>query len=111
MEATTLDALIARHGRPRFLKLDVEGFEAEAVDGLSVPVPVLSFEFTTIQRAVAARVLDRLAALAPYRFNVALGETHRLAFPEPVDRADLGAWLAELPDEANSGDVYAFHEG
>lgn len=104
---TTLDALIARHGTPAFMKIDVEGFEAEALAGLSAPVPALSFEFTTIQRDVAQACLTRCQALGYSRYNAALGESQTLVHVEWQSADAIGRWLGDLPMSANSGDVYA----
>ncbi len=104
---TTLDALAARHGVPDFLKIDVEGFEAEALAGMRFAPPALSFEFTTIQRDVAHACVARMMALGDYRFNAALGETQILVFAEPLDAAGIGAFIDGLPAAANSGDIYA----
>ncbi|MEL6299789.1 MAG: FkbM family methyltransferase [Pseudomonadota bacterium] len=104
---TTLDALIAEHGAPRFIKIDVEGFEADVLAGLSQKVPALSFEFTTIQRDVAHRCLEQLASLAPYRFNMAIGETQVLAAEAWMTADGMAAEIDRLDDSINSGDIYA----
>jgi FkbM family methyltransferase len=103
----TLDQLVAAHGRPRFVKIDVEGSEPEVLRGLTYRVHALSFEFITIRRQAAHDCLALLERLGAYRFDVALGESQHLEFGEPVAASSLVAWLDALPDTANSGDVYA----
>ena len=105
--AVTLDSLIAEHGLPAFAKIDVEGFEAEALAGLSATPRALSFEFTTIQQDVAQVCLARLSALGYAAFNASLGESLAFAHPAPIEAGAMAAWLGSLPAEANSGDIYA----
>lgn len=103
----TLDDLIATYGTPDFVKIDVEGHEAEVLAGLSAPLPLLSFEFTTIQRDVAHACIARLASLGQYTFNLSLGEDHALLHADWSDPDAMCAHINALPESANSGDIYA----
>lgn len=107
VRVTTLDALIAEHGKPAFCKIDVEGYEWEVLCGLSQPLRALSFEYipATPERAVAC--IQRLSELGAYLFNWSVGERYSFQSPVWLPPADMIAALSAMPSRARSGDVYA----
>jgi FkbM family methyltransferase len=110
VRTATADALIAQYGVPAFIKIDVEGGEPAVLDGLSRPVPALSFEYLPGAIDEVRACVDRLAALAGaarYEFNWSVGETYELASAEWLDADALVDALAALGSGARSGDVYA----
>jgi FkbM family methyltransferase len=106
VEVTTLDALAGRFGRPRFIKIDVEGAEPAVLAGLSQPVPIVSFEYLTTALGAVGHCVGRLSELGPYRFTWSSGETSRLAADGWVDGPGLLAALG-ADTGARHGDVYA----
>ncbi|GIH17719.1 FkbM family methyltransferase [Rugosimonospora africana] len=108
--STTLNALIDIHGVPAFAKIDVEGYEDAVLAGLHHALPALSFEFTTIERLLPQRCLDRLGALGFSEFNLALRDEMSLALPGWLRADDMAAHLRALPHETNSGDVYCLSQ-
>jgi FkbM family methyltransferase len=104
---TTLDALIAEHGMPTFCKIDVEGYEAEVLKGLSQPIPALSVEYVAATVEIAVEAVALIARLGPYRFNISPGETMRLALAEWCSAEAMTDDLRRLPADHGSGDVYA----
>jgi FkbM family methyltransferase len=110
VDVLTLQTLISRFGRPQFVKIDVEGYEAEVLAGLDVAVPSLSFELLPAARAVALDCVHSLAALGDYRFNWSTGESHRMLSADWVDAHAVRGFIERLPADSPSGDVYAVLE-
>lgn len=103
----TLDTLIEHYGSPRFIKVDVEGFEAEVLKGLSRPVEALSFEFLPAEMDSAIESLRIVNALGDYRFQYSMVETMRFAAPRWLTAAEMEQVLRAMPVRGRSGDVYA----
>lgn len=104
---TTLDALIRTHGSPVFVKIDVEGYEAEVLAGLTRPVPTLAFEYLPQALDVARDCVGRLEWLGDYGFNFVRGERPEFAAAGWVDGASLLKALKAAACDGQPGDVYA----
>ncbi len=103
----TLDALIARHGTPSFCKIDVEGFELNVLQGLTTPIPTISFEFLRSQPDRAVQCLEQVERIGDYRFNVSYGEHLKLMMSEWCSAQDIARHITQLPERISSGDIYA----
>jgi len=84
VETTTLEKLIASHGIPFYIKIDVEGHELNVLSGLKQPVPYLSFEINLPEfkeeGVECIRILAEIAAdgefnyVADYREGMRFGQ-------------------------------------
>jgi FkbM family methyltransferase len=105
----TLDELVAIHGLPAFLKIDVEGYELLVLKGLSKPIPFISFEYAPELIDQARACADRINEIsADYQFNYCLGENLEFVLAQNVEYKTFSAkTLDELSQLDTFGDVYA----
>jgi FkbM family methyltransferase len=99
VETITLDDLIAAHGYPDFIKIDVEGYEQQVIAGLSEPVPLISFEanlpeFLT-ETICCIKYLSALSQLAV--FNCSRNE-QSLVFDDFLPADVFVQWLQNQSD-------------
>lgn len=107
VQVTTLDRLIAQEGLPRYIKIDVEGYELEVLSGLSQPVEYISVEYLPGLPDLTLSVIDRLLELGAYQFNPVRGEAGAFLWETWRDSDATKEWLLGLPADSSSGDLYA----
>ena len=95
VKTTTIDELIAQHGVPFFVKIDVEGHELSALRGMHRPVPYLSFEVNLPEfRPEGLQCIRVLAEVAPTgRFNYVSDCAHGLRLKEWTAAGDFSEVL------------------
>ena len=107
VEVSTLDALIAQHGVPDFIKIDVEGYEAEVVRGLSRPIGLVALEWVPELTDLMIECINHLAGLGPIECNLSWGESMRYSRREWLGKEKLIYTLDQFRDETFLfGDVY-----
>ena len=96
VETITLDDMISTYGRPFYIKIDVEGYEPNVLNGLQTAVPYLSFEVNLPDfRSEGEQCIARLREIAANGvFNCAVGD--RLMFLEWMSYDTFTKAFAEI---------------
>lgn len=107
VEITTLDMLIDTFGEPRYIKIDVEGFELNVIKGLSKKVGIISFEVTSEFFNDALNCLEYLKKLGYKKFTFSIGESEQFF----CTWSDLQNILNQINNEITKdkffwGDIY-----
>ncbi len=107
VDVITLDELIAEHGIPRFIKIDVEGYEYEVIKGLTQPVNALSLEFTPEFLDQTRMCIQYLKSLGPIELNYSFNESMELGLDRWTDADGVMNILNGFRrDTTIFGDVY-----
>jgi FkbM family methyltransferase len=108
VQVTTLDAAISQFGQPTFCKIDVEGFEAQVLQGLSHPIPMLSFEFHVNSDAKAApECIKILSNLGPVKINAVGGEGCNWILSNWISQEQFTDTFPECVAPNIYGDIFA----
>jgi FkbM family methyltransferase len=89
VKVDTLDNMFTKFGVPRFVKIDVEGYELEVLKGLSRPVKHLSLEFTSEDIDNFKKCLNKIKETGKYIFQFSEGETLKFTFNEWMEEEKL----------------------
>jgi FkbM family methyltransferase len=108
---TTLDNLILSYGLPKYCKIDVEGFEAQVLKGLSKPIRLVSFEFHRWCFEEAEKCVNRLVQIGNVEFNYMFADSMKFLLQKWVSpeelykKIDVATYI--LDNRFYLGDIYA----
>jgi FkbM family methyltransferase len=104
----TAEELVGEFGNPRFIKIDVEGFEVSVLEGLRTAPEMLSFEYTPEMTASMLSCLDHCERLGLSEFNISYGESMRFGRPDWVAAEHMREIVRILAgDNSLFGDIFA----
>jgi FkbM family methyltransferase len=80
IQVVTLDELIVKYGNPDFIKIDVEGYELEVLQGLNDNKSVISFEYNVPELTDELfKCIERLNKIGYAKFSYSVEESMKLS--------------------------------
>lgn len=108
----SLDDLIRKFGLPRYIKIDVEGYEPEVLSGLHACPRLLSFEYIPELSDRMRVCLDECMRLGFDEFNLSAGDSMRFSRQDWVSEKRIRAIVDALEgDTSFFCDIFARQSG
>jgi len=101
----TLDDLVTHFGKPYYIKIDIEGYDGLALDGLSDQPPLVSFEFHRVCLGDAVRSVEKAVFSPQSLCNIAVAPTEFL-LTEWVSKEEVNRIIAGIVDLNTWGDIF-----
>lgn len=107
VEVVTMDSLIEQYGVPDFVKIDVENYELEVLQGLTQAIPCLSVEYypSTIDNAIEC--IQRLESLGKYQYNWSTAESQQFNSVDWISATAMIEIFKQYGPTDKYGDFYA----
>jgi FkbM family methyltransferase len=105
----TLEELFAEYGRPRYIKIDVEGYESAVFAGLKSAVDLISMEYHLLENDVLQKltIIERLSEISPLSFNLLVDGADSFWWSNFVDSATFReTFPAKLAEKHSLGDIF-----
>lgn len=111
IKITTLDSLIKKFGTPKFCKIDVEGYEAQVIKGLTQKIPIISFEFHKELLYIVEECLNHLNKIGEIKSNCVINpEKYKFSYKNWMNPEELLYNLKQKHNEFIRGDIYVKYE-
>ena len=111
VETTTLDQLIEAYGIPKLIKLDIEDYEFQALQGLHYPVELITFEFFSYRLEQAQRCMQEVEKNGTYLYNYSIAENFTLQLEQWKSRNEMCEWIRDRSPDDRHGDIIARYIG
>lgn len=104
----TLDQLITTYGKPKYLKIDVEGYELPVNMGLNSKIELISFEHCLNEGDYAAklRIIEYLKRFGVLRLALLRDRAADWTVPWAELEDFLTVFPGGIPNEAGVGDIF-----